>query len=468
MLYHFGVPGFGGGFVGVDVFFVISGFLMTGIVVRGLERGGSPWLFVGSFYMARARRILPALIVLCAVLLILGWWVLMPLDYKMLGNHAVYSLTFLSNIKFWREAGYFDTASHEKWLLHTWSLAVEWQFYLLLPLALLAVWKLRPGRKSIITAMIVGLLVSLALSVVATPLQPTAAFFLLPTRAWEMLAGGLVFLLVPRIVLSSWQRATLEAAGLTLIIGAAIGFDTSSAWPGWRALVPVLGTVTVLLAARPESLWTGSAVAQWLGTRSYSIYLWHWPLVVALTYLEWQVKPAAIAAGLGLTMVLGHLSYRWVENPARKQMVKRRLMWGAAALLGGAVAVAVPGAGIRWKEGVAGRFPASVEQVANEGNNKKPRHAECFAKGGTESPSCMYGGTRLRAILIGDSHADAITTALAAAVPSAMDGIMDWTYISCPTARGVKNLGPGFGPKEKCGEFLEWAFKKLDGVPSDV
>ncbi len=129
---------------------------------------------------------------------------------------------------------HFDAASHEKWLLHTWSLAVEWQFYLLLPLALLAVWKLRPGRRTVVWVMAAGLLASLALSVVLTPLRPTAAFYLLPTRAWEMLGGGLVFLLPPRRVFPAHQRAALEAVGLLLVMGAIIGFDAASAWPGWR------------------------------------------------------------------------------------------------------------------------------------------------------------------------------------------------------------------------------------------
>lgn len=468
MFYHFGVPGFGGGFVGVDVFFVISGFLMTGIVVSGLERGGGGGFSVLTFYLARARRILPALIVLCAALMTLGWWVLPPLDYKMLGTHVVFSLAFLSNIKFWREAGYFDAASHEKWLLHTWSLAVEWQFYLLLPLALLAVWKLRPGRKSILVVVIVGLLASLALSVVGTPSKPTAAFYLLPTRAWEMLAGGLVFLLAPRRVFPAHQHAALEAVGLFLVMGAIIGFDTASAWPGWRALVPVLGTVGVLLAACPDSPWTGHTVAQWLGTRSYSIYLWHWPVVVLLTYWGWQFNPIAIAAGMVLTLALGHLSYQWVETPARRQLVRHGLKWGAVTLVGALLSVASPGAVIKFKDGLPGRLPTSIEQIAKESSNKKPRQSECFTQGGTQSPSCMYGGDRLRAILIGDSHADALTTALAASVPSATDGIMDWTYVSCLTARGVKNLSPLFRPQEKCGEFLEWAFEKLGDVPKDI
>ena len=421
-----------------------------------------------AFYLARARRILPALIVLCAVLLALGWWVLLPIDYKELGKHAVFSLAFLSNIKFWREAGYFDTASHEKWLLHTWSLAVEWQFYLLLPLVLLAVWKWRPGRRPVMVVMAAGLLASLALSVVATPLQPTAAFYLLPTRAWEMLAGGLVYLLASRWALTARQRTALEAAGIALVIGSIAGFDASSAWPGWRALVPVLGTVGVLLAARTASGWTANPVAQWLGTRSYSLYLWHWPIVVALTYLQWQGDPMAIAGGLMLTLLLGDLSYRLVETPARVHLSRLRLGWGLVALLGGTVVVAAPGAGLFVKEGVAGRFSPAIEVIAQEAANLKPRRQECFTKGGTASPSCMYGGSRLRAILIGDSHADAVTTGLAAAVPSTTDGIMDWSYVSCPTLLGVKNLSPKYRPDEKCGDFLSWMVKKLTDVPKDI
>lgn len=472
MLYHFGVPGFSGGFVGVDVFFVISGFLMTGIVVRGLERGGSPWLFIASFYMARARRILPALIVLCAVLLALGWWVLLPLDYKMLGTHVFFSLAFLSNVKFWREAGYFDAASHEKWLLHTWSLAVEWQFYLLLPLALLAVWKLRPGRRSIVWVMAAGLLVSLVLSIFVTSWWPTASFYLLPTRSWEMLAGGLVYLMPAPRELAGRQRAALEASGLLLVVGAIIGFDTASAWPGWRAIVPVTGTVAVLLAARPASHWTGDPVAQWLGTRSYSIYLWHWPLVVALTYLDWQANAGAIITGLALTLVLGHLSYRWVENPARKLLVWHGLAWGSAGVLGAVLVVAAPAAGILFNDGVAGRFSPLIELNEGEANNKNPRELECHLENqGVASPSCVYGGKDLGAILIGDSHGNAVISAMAAAVSDPGKGVMQWTYAACPFLYGG-SPAPGFWPAEtkshECGKFIAWATKKLDETPRNI
>ena len=136
VLYHFGVAGISGGFAGVDVFFVISGYLMCGIIIGGIERNDfSVW----RFYLARARRIFPALVVLCVVALIFGWFFLMPEEYKQLGKHARESLTFSSNLRYFDESGYFDVASQEKWLLHTWSLSVEWQFYLLLPLALMLV-----------------------------------------------------------------------------------------------------------------------------------------------------------------------------------------------------------------------------------------------------------------------------------------------------------------------------------------
>ena len=468
MLYHFGVPGFSGGFVGVDVFFVISGFLMTGIVVSGLERQGASGFSVLAFYMARARRILPALIVLCAVLLILGWRLLLPPDYMALGAQVAFSLAFVSNIKFWREAGYFDSSSHEKWLLHTWSLAVEWQFYLLLPVVLVAIWKWRAGRKSVAVVMITGLLASFVSSIIATPLNPTAAFYFLPTRAWEMLAGGVVYLQAYRCVLTERRRMVLELIGMALVIGAVVGFDTSSLWPGWRAAVPVSGAVAVLLAARSSSYWTGNPIAQWLGNRSYSIYLWHWPIVVALTYLEWQTDPRAVASGFFLALVLGHFSYHWVENPARQQLSRHRLRWSAVAMTFALVVVAAPAAGIRWKDGVSGRFSASVDQVAAESTNMRSGRDKCFATSGTRLGDCVYGGDRLRAILIGDSHADAVVTALAAALPNSRDSILDWTYTACLTARGVKSQSRRIGPENKCGEFLEAAFVKLKQVPKDV
>ncbi len=465
IFYHFGVPGFGGGFVGVDVFFVISGFLMTAVVAGGLERGT---FSLPAFYLARGRRIVPALAVLCAALLVLGWWLLMPLDYKALGRHAALSLLFLSNFRFWREAGYFDAASHEKWLLHTWSLSVEWQFYLLLPLLLMAVWRLWPGRRPLLLALACGCVASLAASVLLTRVEPVAAFYLLPARAWELLAGGVAYLLADRLVLAGYRQALLEGAGLALVAGAVAWASVSTPWPGWHAAVPVAGTVAVLLAAR-DSRWTGNRAAQWLGTRSYSLYLWHWPLVVALAYLGWQAEPWAIAGGMALTLLLGHLSWRWVEVPLRQGLGRLRPLRHTVALAAAVIAVAVPAAVILAGDGVAGRFTADVAAVAAQAHDRNPRKDECHPSTGSQSPACRLGGPLLRAVMLGDSHANAAVSGLAAAAPSAQDGVVEWTYSGCPTLFGAQaTVAARRSPGHDCSGFLAWALRELQGVPRNV
>ena len=316
VLYHFGVPGFTGGFVGVDVFFVISGFLMTSIIISGLEQGCfSLW----GFYLARARRIIPALLVLSLCLLILGWFWLPSADYKILGSHAATALAFVSNLKFWREAGYFDAASHEKWLLHTWSLSVEWQFYILLPLGCLLLWHWL-GRTAVKWVLIATGLLSLLLSIYASVRWPGAAFYLLPARAWEMLAGGIVWWATRVQPMPRKLALFAEVAGFSLIIISIFFFNPSMQWPGYLALVPVLRAMLVLGAQRQNSLLTANYVARRLGASSYSIYLWHWPLVVLLTYAGETANPLWIVGGIGLSVLLGEVSYRWVENITRSKL----------------------------------------------------------------------------------------------------------------------------------------------------
>ena len=229
VLFHFNVTGFPGGFVGVDVFFVLSGYLMTNILITGLEKRGVAngardlGMFTWTFYMARAKRIIPALLVLLFVLLVIGWWALPAGDYKQLSIHSLFSLLFLSNIRFWKEAGYFDIASHEKWLLHTWSLSVEWQFYLLLPIVFLLLWRLGPNRQWLLVITVVGFIASLITSLLLTKSDPSGAFFFLPSRAWEMLAGGLVFLVSPYLKLSCFSKKSDAFHGLNSNCGLCCG-----------------------------------------------------------------------------------------------------------------------------------------------------------------------------------------------------------------------------------------------------
>nr|WP_319566118.1 acyltransferase family protein [uncultured Rhodoferax sp.] len=467
ILYHFGISGFKGGFSGVDVFFVISGFLMTGIVINSLEKGNFS-LF--SFYTARARRIFPALVVLCVILLLLGWWMLTPMDYKTLATHVIFSLTFLSNFKFQHEAGYFDAESHEKWLLHTWSLATEWQFYILLPLILVALWKWHADRRYILVAIVIGLFSSLALSIITTPIWPTAAFFLLHSRAWELLAGGLIYLLEKRYSFTLFQRSALEFAGLALILGAILSLNVDSSWPGWLAVVPVAGSAVVLLANRPTSIWTNNLMAQWLGTRSYSLYLWHWPVVVALNFMDLSTDHKAIAVGLIITLLLGQLSYQFVEMPARIKLSKLSLSLGSATLLTIMLLVIFSAAIIRGKDGVPGRQSAEIETVASETLNRNPRQLECMLSIGHESPSCIHGNAPLRAILIGDSHANSIVSALAISSKIENNGsVMEWTYAACPTIFDVLPTEKSGQPKEyQCNIFLDWANSRLKSISNNI
>lgn len=455
VLYHFGVAGIGGGFAGVDVFFVISGYLMCGIILGGIERDSfSVW----RFYLARARRIFPALIVLCIVALIFGWFFLMPEEYKQLGRHARESLTFSSNLRYFDESGYFDVASQEKWLLHTWSLSVEWQFYLILPLVLMLAARFLPGRRTV--AILLGALfaVSLGLCLWRTQVNPSEAFYMIQTRAWEMLAGALVFL-VGRRGWSNGVRQALELLGFGLIIGTVLLLDKQSLWPGWRAILPVAGAALVLLAARERSLWTASLPAQWLGTRSYSIYLWHWPLVVALAYLERLDDPLWVSVAVVASLLLGHLSYTLVEVPAQRGLVKLRAWQAGLVLVIVLALVAIVAQQVR-RSGFPDRLPEEVALIEAERNSHNPRLKECL----DPEASCIYGAEPVRAIIIGDSHADAVVTALQAALPGGEGGILFRGGSGCPIAFGLRsNEGKAY-----CEELNEALQQEHAGLPAGV
>ncbi|MGP2515742.1 acyltransferase family protein [Yersinia sp. 2545 StPb PI] len=318
VLYHFGVPGFSGGFVGVDIFFVISGFLMTRIIVSGMESGNFSFL---QFYLARARRIIPMLLVLCFALLIFGWFWLPEQNYKLLATHVVNTLFFISNIKFWRESGYFDASSHEKWLLHTWSLSVEWQFYIILPIIIFVLWKFINYKAVKFALFALGFL-SLCLSIYASQRWPSAAFYLLPTRMWEMLAGGMAWWVTRRKAMPETLARYTEVIGIVFISASIVLFNSSIVWPGSNALLPVAGAVLVLISERQKSIFTANIIAQKLGASSYSIYLWHWPIVVALTYLSLLSNYKWVLLALVATVILGELSLKLVENPSQKVFAK--------------------------------------------------------------------------------------------------------------------------------------------------
>lgn len=466
VLFHFRVPGFEAGFLGVDVFFVISGYLMAALMMRGLESGQGQGALLWSFYFARARRIVPALVVLVAVLLAIGWWTLSPADYAQLATHAQYALVFASNHEFFSEAGYFDVASHEKWLLHTWSLAVEWQFYLILPILFLVVWRWRSSRRLLVIVVGVAAALSLFVSIRKAGQDPEAAFYLLPSRAWELLVGSLVYLLADRVHWSETVRRWLEATGIALILLAVLLFDETTPWPGLPALLPVAGAALVILASRHATGWAMPLAVQWLGRVSYSLYLWHWPVFVGLVFLGMQHEVPAITLGILVSLILAGLSFTWVEQPTSHGLTRAKTLKGVVILIFVVATVAAIATFIHQRAGVPDRMPERFDRIMAETGNINPYRAECHGRPAWEHfPWCTLGGENIRAVVVGDSHAASIATAVQAAVADASnDGVIMATYTSCPTIFEAKNRIKSL----ECNEFNSFVEENLRELPSDI
>ncbi len=457
VLYHFRIQPFSGGFAGVDLFFVVSGYLMTRIIVDGLDRGD---FSLRGFYVARARRIVPALGALCIVMLALSQLWIDPLTRREITAGIISSMLFVSNFAFWREAGYFDVAAQSKWLLHTWSLSVEWQFYLVLPLVLIALRRLLPGRRFLLAAYWAGAILSFALAASFAETRPSFAFYLLPTRAWEMLAGGLVYLHCggwrPRPALSNG----LALAGLALVAIAFAGLDDLVPWPSWATLLPVGGAVLLLVARQETAPGLDSRPVLALGLWSYSIYIWHWPIVVGLAYYGFTGLPAALA-GMAATIALAGLSYRFIETPFRQRGMAGALARPRLALLAGLVILAGTAATSLVAAG-ANRAPApalaartlAAEQAIDDG--AYPPECGALTMRDALRP-CVIGETAERNLLfIGDSHAELFFAHLEDGRPGHAFTFL--TYGGCAPLPGTDQVMPG----ARCGTFLDKAWERAE------
>lgn len=465
LLFHFKLIGLSGGFVGVDVFFVISGYLMTAIIIRGYEKES---FSIGQFYLARIRRILPALLVLVTVLLILGWFWLPTSYYKTLGDQAGYAISFVSNIFFWTTSGYFDSAAEEKWLLHTWSLAVEAQFYLLYPLFIAFIWRLWKTVKAIALGVLMLLVVSLALNIYVTQWQPSAAFYLFPTRSWELAAGALVFLIAKQRGINPLQRNISYWLGWGMLIGSFIFISNHLEWPGYWAMFPVIGTGLIILGHHENSQLTNNVIAQWVGDRSYSLYLWHWPLVVTLNFASLQNKWSWVITAFSLSILFAHFSYRFVEVPTRQRLSKKVFKTELRTIFFVWFMIIVFGAiAVDFASKVA-RLPSDVESVANEVHNKYNRIDSCSGVSGkTNQPvDCYYDESHkssLGIIAIGDSHTYALFTALGAAAHNYNFNALHWAQSACPFIIGAEHYPERYD--KKCSVFNENVIRSLEKFP---
>lgn len=431
LLYHAQIPGFSGGFVGVDVFFVISGYLITGILIKDMQAGTYS---LAGFYERRIRRIMPALLTVLTFVLLVSPLSLLPSEFETLWKEVLGALFFVANIIFWSQSGYFSAAAETKPLLHTWSLGIEEQFYIVAPVAL---WiTLRYARRYLTLVLAILLAISFAACVVLTPKYPGGSFYLLPTRAWELLAGSLLAAL-PAVAQGrlSWLREALAFSGLAMLCTAVFLYSKDISFPGYAAALPVLASVLMIRYGEASRL---ASILSWrpivlIGLISYSLYLWHWPLVVYFRNEGWLENLAGRATVVLISVLLAYLTWRYIENYTRnRQLVgtpRLITMVGAGATLITAAASVYAQLG-GWPQRVAPQvlaFDAGREDIS-------PFRTACHIDGGLREVSklCRLGGDHPAVLLWGDSHGVELARGIAdAGVP-----VVQATYSSCPPEIG--------------------------------
>ena len=325
ILYHADVPYFNGGFIGVDIFFVISGYLITSIILADLESGS---FSLRNFYERRARRILPALFIVMLACIPFAWLWLTPSRLDSFGQSIIAANLFVSNILFWSETGYFLPAAETKPLMHTWSLAVEEQYYLLFPLFLLLGWR-RFSRNTLYLILTTVGITSFALCLYAAEHYPSANFYLLPTRGWELLLGSLCAIFLKENRHAEWKNGSLAAIGLALICFSVFWIDQSDRHPGWITLLPTIGCTLFILFGTANTLpgkVMGYRPLVVIGLISYSAYLWHFPILVLPEHrLIDSPGVSSTLSALAITLVISVVSWRYLETPFRnKEKVSRR------------------------------------------------------------------------------------------------------------------------------------------------
>lgn len=448
---HLGFRLLSGGYVGVDIFFVISGYLITSIIAGDLDAGTFSFR---TFYERRVRRILPALVVVVAAVLAASFAVLLPLELVDVSKSALASLLSVANIWFWTQVGYFDGAAYEKPLLHTWSLGVEEQFYLLFPFALVllhrTVWRYRLAVLSWSTVLLA------LMGCVWADIDAPSAFYLLPARAWELSLGAtLAVARVGSMQTSGW----LGIAGLALVTMPIFGYVHDTPFPGIAAIPVCLGTAMLLIAGSDTSSWISRFLSlrplRFVGKISYSLYLWHWPVIVlqeSTGFLglpdwgldRWGLYATRLSEFL-ISFALATATYYFIEQPFRRASPPR-LWHRPSAILATLSAMAGVSAVVVMAQGFGQRFPVQVTQLESYlqyDESKQFRSKECFVDSAAKFDS--YSKTECLAyrpgvpnvLVLGDSHAAHLWHGLSRQAPGA--NVMQATAIGCRPWIGSSN-----------------------------
>jgi peptidoglycan/LPS O-acetylase OafA/YrhL len=417
---HLRLPHFAGGFIGVDVFFIISGYLISSILLRDLGEGRFSLI---TFYERRVRRIVPALFVVLLVTSIVAWFFLLPTDLLDFGRSMVSAMLSVSNIYFSNQSGYFDLSAERRPLLHTWSLGVEEQFYIVFPLLLALLFRYLRAWVSEVVAVLA--FISFAACAVLVYGYPTESFYLAPARAWEFLIGTMLARKMVTLPNKKIVREAAGAFGVLLILAATFLFHSGKHFPGSRALAPCCGAALVILSGEEKDSWTYRLLSMrpfvFVGAISYSLYLWHWPLISlrAYNFREHFLHStyAVDAFIVAETFVLGTLSWRFIERPFRKGFgISRRSVFASAAFV--ATAVVAFGTYIVLSIGAPLRYRpesvkvASFEEVGGDKIAYRENHCFILPKLGStfsrefDQQMCMPDNeTKQTYLIVGNSHA---------------------------------------------------------------
>jgi peptidoglycan/LPS O-acetylase OafA/YrhL len=437
VLYHAGFGFLSGGFVGVDIFFVISGYLIAGILLGEMQREKFSLL---AFYERRVRRLFPALFVVLAAVLAAGAILLPPSQYNELGRTTFSTIFFVSNFDFFLHSGYFDADAQSLPLLHTWSLAVEEQFYIFFPLLLLGIFTFARQRLRLILALCA--LASLIACEWMVGRNAPAAFFLAPFRAFELLMGAAIAGLPFPARTSQGVRDGLSLAGLALIAAGLFLLNDGSRFPGLSALAPCMGTALVLFAGAGGNSAGGKLISfpafTFVGALSYSLYLWHWPIFVFARFALLREPTMLENAGLILAaLAAAAASWRWVEQPflKRRGMPWRAIGVGVAAMFAGALVAAI----IAKLDGLPNRFSPPALAIFAQAADSNPERARCHNQVDALRPyaeNCTFGadGAAPSWAMWADSHGTELVVALGEQLAAHGQSAMEITGSACPPA----------------------------------